>query len=153
MATTSGTRSRGRQVDDIAVALPARASSLLKLVLSRTSEPVSRTEASVLAALAERPRRITELAARERVTQPAITLLVNRLEQRGWAARHADPGDRRVVLVALTEPGEEALSRLRAEYRALMHEEMATLSDEDLCTLSRAIEILDGLIERVGGQE
>jgi DNA-binding MarR family transcriptional regulator len=58
-----------------------------------------------------------------------------------------------VVLVALTEQGEEALSRLRSEYRALMHEEMATLSDEDLCTLSRAIEILDGLIERVGGQE
>jgi len=140
-------------MDDIAVALPQRASSLLKLVLSRTSVPVSRTEASVLSALAERPRRITELAARERVTQPAITLLVNRLEQRGWAARHADQADRRVVLVALTDQGEDALSRLRAEYRALMHEEMATLPDEDLDTLTQAIEILDGLIERLGGQE
>ena len=153
MATSSGTRRRGRQVDEIAVALPQRASSLLKLFLTRTSVPVSRTEASVLAALAERPRRITELATRERVTQPAITLLVNRLEQRGWAERHADPADGRVVLVTLTEQGEDALSRLRAEYRALVHEEMATLPDEDLCTLARAIEILDGLIGRLGEHE
>ncbi len=150
---SSATRRRGRQADEIAVALPQRASSLLKLFLTRTSIPVSRTEASVLAALEERPRRITELSARERVTQPAITLLVNRLEQRGWAERRADPADRRVVLVALTGDGSEALSRLRAEYRALLHEEMATLPDEDLCTLSRAIEILDGLIERLGGEE
>jgi DNA-binding MarR family transcriptional regulator len=126
---------------------------LLKLFLTRTSVPVSRTEASVLSALAGRPRRITDLAARERVTQPAITLLVNRLEQRGWAERQADPADGRVVLVALTEPGREALSQLRAEYRALLHEEMATLPDEDLCTLARAIEILDRLLERLGGSE
>jgi DNA-binding MarR family transcriptional regulator len=153
MATSSVTRRRGRQVDEIAVALPQRASSLLKLFLTRTSVPVSRTEASVLAALAERPRRITDLATRERVTQPAITLLVNRLEQRGWAERCADAADRRAVLVTLTEAGREALARLRAEYRALVHEEMATLPDEDLCTLARAIEILDGLIERLGGYE
>jgi DNA-binding MarR family transcriptional regulator len=126
---------------------------LLKLFLTHTSVPVSRTEASVLSALAGRPRRITDLAARERVTQPAITLLVNRLEQRGWAERQADPADGRVVLVALTEPGREALSQLRAEYRALLHEEMATLPDEDLCTLARAIEILDRLLERLGGSE
>jgi DNA-binding MarR family transcriptional regulator len=58
-----------------------------------------------------------------------------------------------VVLVKLTEGGRDALARLRAEYRALIHEEMATLPDEDLCTLARAIEILDGLIERLGGQQ
>jgi DNA-binding MarR family transcriptional regulator len=144
---------RGRQVDEIAEALPQRASSLSKLFLSRTTVPLSRTEASVLGALSERPWRITELAARERITQPGITLLVNRLEQRGWAKRQVDSADRRVVLVKITPAGEEARARLRAEYRALFHEEMATLPDEDLCTLSRAIEILDGLIERLGGRQ
>jgi hypothetical protein len=30
---------------------------------------------------------------------------------------------------------------------------MATMPDEDICALARAIEILDGLIERLGGPE
>jgi DNA-binding MarR family transcriptional regulator len=140
-------------VDEIAEALPQRASSLSKLFLARTTVPLSRTEASVLAALSERPWRITELAARERITQPGITLLVNRLEQRGWVKRQVDSSDRRVVHVTITPAGEAARARLRAEYRALFHEEMATLPDEDLCTLSRAIEILDGLIEQLGGKQ
>ena len=140
-------------MDEIAVALPQRAASLMRLFLTRTTVPISRTETSVLVALEEHPRRITELAARERVTQPGITLLVNRLEQRGWAERHVDPNDRRVVLVSITEQGEEVLARLRSEYRALFHEEMATLPDEDVCTLASAIEILDRLIERLTAQE
>ena len=149
---TSSTRRRGRQRDEIAEALQQRATALSKLFLSRTSVLVSRTEASVLSTLAQHPRRITDLAAREHVTQPGITLLVNRLEQRGWVERRPDPTDRRVVMVALTEEGHEALARLRAEYRALLHEEMATLPDEDVGTLARAIEILDGLIERLNLQ-
>jgi DNA-binding MarR family transcriptional regulator len=151
MAATP-TRRRGRQRDEIAVALQQRASALSKLFLNRTSVPVSRTEASVLSTLAQQPRRITDLAAREHVTQPGITLLVNRLEQRGWVQRQPDPADRRVVMVALTEEGHGALRRLRAEYQALLHEEMATLSDEDVGTLARAIEILDGLLERLDAQ-
>jgi DNA-binding MarR family transcriptional regulator len=153
MATSSAPRRRGRQLDEIAVALPQRASSLSRLLLTRTSVGVSRHEASVLAALEQRPWRITDLANREQVTQPAITLLVNRLQERGWVERHADPADRRVVRVTLTPSGREVVARLRAEYRALVHEEMATLPDEDLCTLARAIEILDGLIERLDHKE
>lgn len=149
MTASTASRRRGKQLDEIAAALPQRASSLLKLFLTRTTVPLSRTEASVVAALAERPWRITDLAARERITQPGITLLVNRLEQRGWAKREVDPSDRRVVLVTITPEGEEVLARLRAEYRALLHEEMATLPDEDVCTLARSIEILDGLIDRL----
>jgi DNA-binding MarR family transcriptional regulator len=149
MATSSATKRRGRQLDDIAAALPQRAASLLKLFLARTTVPVSRTEASVLSALSERPWRITELAARERITQPGVTLLVNRLQERGWVERQVDASDRRAVLATITPEGRDVLARLRSEYRALLHEEMATLPDEDVCTLARAIEILDALIERL----
>lgn len=149
MAASSMSKRRARELDEIAEALPQRASSLLKIFLARSTVPVSRTEASVLAALAERPRRITELAASEHITQPGITLLVNRLEQRGWAKREADPADRRVVLVTLTPEGREALANLRAEYRALLHEEMATLDDGEVETLAAAVEILDKLIARL----
>ncbi len=137
------------QLDEIAEGLPVRAATLSRLFLSRAGLGVSRTEAGVLQALAAQPRRITELAAREGVTQPAITLLVNRLEDRGWLRRVPDAADRRAVLVELSEEGGRMFDRLRAEYRALLHEEMATLPVRDVRTLARAIEILDRLIARL----
>lgn len=140
---------RHRQVEEIAEALPQRAAALSQIFLTRSTVCVSRTEIGVLRRLAERPRRISELAADEHVTQPAITLLVNRLEQRGWVLRAADPSDRRAVLVGLTADGEAALARLRAEYRALLQEEMDGLDDRQVETLCQAVQILDELIEQM----
>jgi DNA-binding MarR family transcriptional regulator len=145
-------RKRSAQLDELAAALPQRASALTRLFFASTSTGLSRAEVGVLAALSARPYRITELAAREGITQPAVTQLVNRLQRRDWVERRTDPGDGRVVLVALTEAGLEALGRVRADYRALLHEEMAALDDEEVETLAAAVEILDGLIERLGGR-
>jgi len=140
---------RSSQLDEIAEALPQRTSALSRLFLTRTTVCVSRTEVGVLRSLNAGPRRITELAADERVTQPAITLLVNRLEERGWVKRIADPSDRRAVLVSLTPVGAGVFEQLRAEYRALLHEEMAMLDDSEVAALAAAVEILDKLIERL----
>jgi DNA-binding MarR family transcriptional regulator len=136
-------------LDEIAEGLPERAAALSRVFRGCTTVRISRLEADVLGALSTRARRITELAAREGVTQPCITRLVDRLEERGWVRREPDRTDARVVLVTLTDRGRETLDRLRSEYRALMHEEMATLPARDIQTLARAIEILDQLIERV----
>ena len=144
---------RDRQLDEIAEALPQRASALSRLFLTRTSVCVSRTEVGVLRILTSGPRRITELAYEERVSQPGITLLVNRLAERGWVQRGIDPSDGRAVLVSLTDAGEQVFAQLRAEYRALLHEEMATLGNRDVATLARAVEILDRLIERIGERD
>jgi DNA-binding MarR family transcriptional regulator len=146
MGPTGSLAARDERIDDITEALPRRASMLSRLFIAQTSVRVSPTEAGVLQALSRGPSRITELAAREEVTQPAITLLVNRFAARGWVCRESEPSDGRVVLVALTERGHEVWKRLRAEYRALVHEEMATLDDDDVEVLARAVDILDGLI-------
>lgn len=140
---------RSSQLDEIAEALPQRSSALSRLFLTRTSVCVSRTEIGVLRNLRGGPRRITDLAAEERVTQPAITLLVNRLQERGWVQRIPDPTDGRAVLVSLTPEGEGVFERLRAEYRALLHEEMASLEDSEVETLAAAVSILDKLIDRL----
>jgi DNA-binding MarR family transcriptional regulator len=149
---THVSRRRSRQLDGLAVALPQRASALTRIFFSRTATGLSRTEVGLLAELSTRPFRITELAAREGITQPAVTQLVNRLERRGWVERRTDPHDGRVVLVALTAGGREALERVRAEYRALLHEEMAALDDDEVETLAAAVDILDRLLERLGGR-
>jgi DNA-binding MarR family transcriptional regulator len=144
-------RRRTRHLDELAVALPQRASALTRIFFARTTTGLSRTEVGLLAALARRSHRITELAATEGITQPAVTQLANRLERRGYVERRTDERDGRVVLVALTDAGETALERVRAEYRALLHEEMATLDDREIETLAAAVDILDRLIERIGG--
>ncbi|MGH2863293.1 MAG: MarR family transcriptional regulator [Solirubrobacteraceae bacterium] len=144
---------RSRNLDEIAEALPRRATMLSHLFIKHSSLAISRTEIGVLRAAYEQPQRITSLAAAEGVTQPAITLLVNRMEERGWVLRRHDPTDRRAVLVALTTEGRAAFEELRAEYRALLHEEMATLSDDDIEVLARAVEVLDHLVDRLTERE
>jgi len=57
------------------------------------------------------------------------------------------------VVVSLTPSGDEAFERLRAEYRALLHEEMASLDDAEVETLAGAVEILDKLIARLEEHE
>jgi DNA-binding MarR family transcriptional regulator len=143
---------RSRQLDELAAALPQRASALTRIFFARTATGLSRTEVGLLAALSTRPHRITELAAREGISQPAVTQLVNRLERRGWAERRTHPEDGRVVLVAITDAGAEALEGVRADYRALLHEEITALDDEEVETLAAAVGILDRLIERLGGR-
>ena len=144
---------RRRHLDEIAEGLPQRAGALSRLFLSRSRLGISRIEAGVMGALSQRPQRITELAAAEGVTQPAITRLVDRLQDRGWVTREQHPDDGRVVIVRLTAEGEDRLGALRAEYRALVHEEMAVLPDADVETLARAIDVLDTVIARLQERE
>ena len=80
-----------------------------------------------------------------------MTQLVNRFQQRGWVDRRYDTHDGRVVLVTITDVGQEVLERVRAEYRALLHDEMTALGDEEVETLAAAVGILDRLIERLDG--
>ena len=144
---------RRRHLDEIAEALPQRAGALSRLFLSRSTLGISRIEAGVMGALAVRPCRITELAEAENVTQPAITRLVDRLQEKGWVERDSDPEDGRVVIVRLTPAGQEMRAALSAEYRAMVHEEMAALPDADVETLARAIDVLDELIARLAERE
>ena len=140
---------RSRQLEEIAEALPQRAAALSQLFLTRSSVCMSRTEIGVLRRLVSGPRRITELATDESVSQPGITLLINRLAERGWVQRAGDPSDGRAVLVSLSPEGEKAVGALRAEYRTMLHEEMASLDDGQVETLAGAVQILDQLIERL----
>ena len=140
---------RSRQLEQIAEALPQRAAALSQLFLTRSSVCVSRTEIGVVRRLSGGPRRISELAVEEGVSQPGITLLVNRLVERGWVRRATDPSDGRAVLVSLTPEGEQAFGALRAEYRTMLHEEMTSLDDGQVQTLAGAVQILDQLIGRL----
>ncbi|GAA2383976.1 MarR family winged helix-turn-helix transcriptional regulator [Dactylosporangium salmoneum] len=107
---------------------------------------ISLTAASTLRRLErEGPRRLTELATAEGVTQPAMTQLVQRLEREGLADRAADPADGRVVLVQITQAGIELLERRRAVRAAHMATLLEDVTGEDEALIAAALPALERL--------
>jgi DNA-binding MarR family transcriptional regulator len=87
---------------------------LISGAVRRQSRDMSLTSLATLATLElTGPRRITDLAASEGVTQPSMTALVTALERSGLVKRRSDLSDRRVALVALTPHGLSYIRGLR----------------------------------------
>jgi DNA-binding MarR family transcriptional regulator len=145
--TSATTTARATAIDEIAASLIPSASLATRLLLQHTRRRVSRSEASVLAALDGGPQRITALAGREGLAQPTTTLMVKRMEERGWVTRERDTADGRVVLVSLTAAGREALAEVRADYRGALRDHMLAMSDEEVADLLTATLALQALIE------
>lgn len=83
---------------------------LIAAAVRQQPREISLTSASTLATVERTgPRRITDLAFTEGVTQPSMTALVTVLERSGLVERQQDPQDQRVVLVALTAAGADYL--------------------------------------------
>jgi DNA-binding MarR family transcriptional regulator len=137
---------RSEQVDYVSRQLFTRASVLTRLLLGRIGGELSRTEACVLHTLNDGPRRITELAELERLAQPTMTQLVQRLEEEGLLTRQRQPDDRRVVLVDLTEAGIAALKEFRAHASTALGGYMAEMPDEEVEALAAATEALERLV-------
>ncbi len=139
---------RAERLDYIAEHLLSRAAILVRLLVKQVrSSEISRTEMQVLSVLTEGPRRITELTALEGIAQPTMTLLVKRLEQKGWVQREGLPDDGRVVMVSLTEAGTAAQQRLLAQFLAAMRIDLRELSDEQLQALTAATETLSSFVD------
>lgn len=92
------------------------------------------------------PLRISELAAREALTQPGMTILINRLEANGWAERYADPTDGRATLVRITGVGRRVLADRRSARRAAVLSELQRLDDDARAALVDALPAIDALI-------
>jgi DNA-binding MarR family transcriptional regulator len=107
---------------------------------------ISLTSASTLATLDRTgPRRITDLAAAEGVTQPSMTVLVTALERSGLAERRADPADGRVSLVVLTVLGSDYLRARRQAGAAAFAELIDELPPGEAGVLAAAVTALERL--------
>jgi DNA-binding MarR family transcriptional regulator len=139
---------RAEQVDYVAEHLLSRAAILVRLLVKQVrSREISRTEMEVLSILREGPRRITELAELEGIAQPTMTLLVKRLQERGWVQRQGVKDDGRVVMASLTAAGSAAQERFRAQFLAAMRSDLRELSDEQLQALSAATQTLSSFVD------
>ena len=107
---------------------------------------LSLTATSTLATLERSgPCRLTSLAALQGVTQPAMTQVVARLQDAGLADRAADPGDGRVVQVAITGEGSAFVARRRAVRAERLAGLLAQLSRDERAALAAALPAIEAL--------
>lgn len=91
------------------------------------------------------PLRLGDLAAAERIAPSTLTRLVNVLESRGYVQRQPAPDDARASLVTVTESGQAALARIRAEGTAMLSDILRTLPPDQLTALQVALPALESL--------
>lgn len=147
--------SQAESIDYVAEHLLSRAALLVRLLVKQVrSKEISRTEIEVLSILTEGPRKITELTELAGIAQPTMTLLVKRLQEKGWVRRAGLPGDGRVVMISLTKAGRAAQEKFRGQFLTALRADLRELSDQQLEELSAATETLslfvDDLQQRSG---
>lgn len=136
--------SRSDEDDRAAVDLIVAASRFTRRVGRVPNFPYSFNTWRVLSELEHRgPSRISDLAGLQRVTQPTMTSLVQRLEGEEWVKRESDPDDGRATLVHLTERGTTALHEYRRAAASRITPLLAELTEFDRATLTRAAELFE----------
>lgn len=140
--------SAGTSGDEARLASAAAVYGLLATLLRRAPRDISLTSLATLSTLNRTgPKRITELAAIEGVTQPSMTTLVANLEKQGLLVRSGDPADKRVSLVALTEHGREYMMQRRKAGTEAFATLVAQLSPDEAAALAAAVPALERLRE------
>jgi len=138
------------EVDTVAVA------DVLRPVLLRIgrelrretrAEGVSPEQVALLVAIKYAPGiGARELAARERISPPALTKHVDRLERDGLVARTPSEDDRRRVGLTLTDEAQRLLRRVRSRRTAWLASRLRGLTAEELAAVEAAVEPLSRLL-------
>lgn len=87
------------------------------------------------------PVRVSDLAARMYLHPSTVVGILDRLEAKGLAARQRLTRDRRVVNVGLTPAGKTLVGNLPAVPSEMLLSGLETLSERELRTVSRGLEI------------
>jgi DNA-binding MarR family transcriptional regulator len=108
---------------------------------------ISPEQVSLLVAIKYAPGiGVRELAARERVSPPALSNHVDRLERDGLVTRTPSASDRRRVGLTLTDEGQRLLRRVRSRRTAWLATRLRALSSDELEAVEAAVEPLSRLL-------
>jgi DNA-binding MarR family transcriptional regulator len=97
----------------------------------------------------EGPLRLTALAAREGVSQPSMTQLIQRLERQGLMTRLADPDDGRAALIGITGDGQTLLDDRKRIRRERLTDLLATLTPEEEHALWLSAQVAFPILRRL----
>jgi DNA-binding MarR family transcriptional regulator len=108
---------------------------------------ISPEQVSLLVAIKYTPGiGVRELAARERVSPPAMTKHADRLERDGLVERTPSADDRRRVGLTLTDEGQRVLRRVRSRRTAWLASRLGKLTPAELAAVEAAVEPLSHLL-------
>lgn len=146
MGRQDTTRRRGPRTGRASTAIGSALFGLATRAVRRAPRDLTITSAATLATLDRTgPRRITDLAAIEGVTQPAMTVLVRVMEESGLVERRGDPSDKRVTLVHLTEAGAAYVRARRRSGVEAFAQLIDKLPDDEIEALTAALPALEHL--------
>ena len=142
-------------VSDV-IADPATLANGLRPVLLRLARQlrqeteslgVTSRQVTLLWLIRERPGlSLRELAAEERISAPALSGHVDRLERAGLIARVRSADDRRRVGLTLTPEGAKLLKRVRARRTTWLAKRLQSLEPDELAAVEAALEPLRKLL-------
>jgi len=94
-------------------------------------------------------RQMSEIGRRLYISKPYMTALIDGMIEDGFVERQADPGDRRVVLIHITDRGRAHLATKAALFREDLRRHLATLSGHDLQLLCTSLQDTRGVLEKL----
>lgn len=105
----------------------------------------------LLGLLASRPEGMhgRELARVLGIRPSAVTALVERVVEPGYAWREEDPRDRRITRIRITERGRALLEQMAAGQRELLGRMLDQLGPEELAIVRQALRLLRAAGERL----
>jgi DNA-binding MarR family transcriptional regulator len=111
------------------------------------AEGISPEQVGLLVAIKYAPGiGVRDLAARERISPPAMTKHVDRLERDGLVVRTPSADDTRRIGLTLTDEGQRTLRRVRSRRTAWLASRLRGLSADELAAVEAAVEPLSRLL-------
>ena len=94
------------------------------------------------------PVPVGQIATGLEISQPSATETLEKLVSKGLVERTADPSDRRIVLVGLTEPGKEMIDRPWETRRAVLASALRDASPDERAAIERGLALLCDALEK-----
>ncbi|MCA1217987.1 MarR family transcriptional regulator [Streptomyces sp. 8L] len=121
-----------------------------RLRRGQTGPPLRGAAADLLRLAAARPGiRVSEAARELYLAGNSVSTLAGKLSQDGYLVRASDPADRRSALLYATPEARTRIRERDARRSALMHEQLARLSEQDRAALAAALPALRRLAENL----
>lgn len=142
-------------MEEVAVSASRLRLAVLRLSRRLRQQAPGDITASQLSALTSVAARgelsLGELASIERIAPPSMTRIAGALEDSGLVGRRADPADKRVALVFVTDEGRALLDDTRSRRDAYLAARLGALSDGERELLTRVVPILERLVAEADG--
>jgi DNA-binding MarR family transcriptional regulator len=92
---------------------------------------------------------VAEVGKRLVLAKAHMTQLVDKLVEKEIVVREADPDDRRVTRISITEKGRETINRINGRVSAALKKALSSLSENDLKKLTETLSIIRDILTKM----